>query len=216
MLPRYSKFGPVVLIAALILAGCGSAPPKPKASTVGAVQQTAPTGPVPERALAEFQQALGLMSAGNYPQAQVALTKLAGEYPHYAGPHANLGIIYMRLERLEEAEKALQEAVRRNPASAAAQNQLGILHRKQGRFAEAEAAYKRAIAADPNYAIAHLNQGVLYDLYLQKPSEALASYERFQALQPQTPTEIDQPVDKWIKELRLRIARDPQTAKVSE
>ena len=115
------------------------------------------------------------MSAGNYPQAQAVFTKLAGAYPHLAGPHVNLGIMYMRLERLGEAEQALTEAVRRNPASAAGHNQLGILYRKQGRFTEAEAAYKQAITNDPNYAIAYLNQGVLYDLYLQRPSEALTS-----------------------------------------
>ena len=204
----------MLLLVAIVLAGCSSAPSRP--TTKVADEQVGAAAPVPERALAEFQQALGLMSTGDFPQAQAGLTRLAAEYPHYAGPHANLGIIYMRLERFDEAEKAFEEAVRRNPSSAAAHNQLGILYRKKGRFDEAEAAYAQAIAADPNYAIAYLNQGVLYDLYLQKPGQALANYERFQSLQAQAPTQIDQPVDKWIKELKLRIARDPQTAKVSE
>lgn len=196
----------------LWLAGCGSSPPR----TAPAAQETEPSAPVPEQANRDFQEALTLMRAGNLDQAVAAFNNLAAAYPHYSGPHVNLGIIYLHANRLEEAQVALQEAVRRNPQSAAAHNQLGILYRKQGRFSDAEQAYKQAIAADPDYAIAHLNLGVLNDLYLQQPAEALRSYERFQALRAEKGIEVSQPVDKWITELKRRLGPDPQTARVSE
>ncbi len=157
-----------------------------------------------------------LMRAGELDRAAAALRGLAAAYPRYAGPHVNLGIIYLQTDRLEEAHAALQEAVRRNATSAAAHNQLGILYRRQGRFADADKAYRQAIASDPGYAIAYLNLGVLQDLYLQQPAQALESYERFQALRAESGVEVSQPVDKWISELRLRLGSDPQTARVTE
>lgn len=75
--------------------------------------------------------------------------------------------------------------------------------RRQGDFAGALEAWNAALAQQPDDAQAHLNLGVLHDLYLGHPAEALARYERFQALQAGGP---DPQVAKWIAEVRRRAA----------
>lgn len=109
---------------------------------------------------------------------------------------------YGKAERSEgsldrtEIEKALQA----RPQDAAAHNQLGIVLRREGRFAEAKAAYEKAIALAPTQATPVLNLAVLTDLYLQQPAQALALYERVQALLPAQDTQVG----KWIAEVKSR------------
>jgi tetratricopeptide (TPR) repeat protein len=157
--------------------------------------------PVPERAAAQYAQALDSMGHDNDADAELELQQLATAYPDYAGPELNLGLLYTREQRFGEAETVLQDALKRNPASAAAASQLGVVERKLGKFKEAEAAYLSAIAADPNYAAAYLNLGILYDLYLAQPQQALAELERYVVLAGD-----NKQVSGWVVELRKRVA----------
>ena len=78
-------------------------------------------------------------------------------------------------------------------------------------FLEAEAAYLKAVTAEPQYALAHYNLGVLYELYLQRLDDALRHFERYQALYGEDPQ-----VEKWITDLKRRVAANRRTANVTE
>ncbi len=183
---------------------------KSKQETVDATA-VAPIGPppIPQEATQRFENALTLLSAGDFARAEPELRRLADTYPEYSGALANLGILYLKTGKLTEAEKTLRAATERGPENAIAFNQLGIVYRKLGRFKEADVAYSKALAIDPNYALAHLNLGVLCDLYLQEPDRALAAYERYSALAAKP----DPRVATWIKELQSRVKnkRPPET-----
>lgn len=229
MFPRFAKSATVLSIA-FALAACGSSPSRDAAplieSNVGAAKAVesksssskkssakeeiadvaapvVPVGPppIPPEATQRFENALTLLSAGDLARAEPELKKLAETYPEYSGALANLGILYLKSGKLPDAEKALIAATQRSPQNAMAFNQLGIVYRKMGRFKDADAAYGKAIAADPNYALAHLNRGVLYDLYLQQPDRALASFERYSALVEKPDTRVA----TWVKELQGRV-----------
>jgi tetratricopeptide (TPR) repeat protein len=197
----------------LVLAACHSAPPRasspqaPHASVPAAApaqaaapSAPAPDEPVPARATQEYAQALQLMKSGRTTDAELEFKQLTVGYPQLAGPHLNLGLLYLRDSRLPEAEAAFKAALERSPTNAVAGNELGIVERKLGKFAEAEAAYQHSIAAEPNYAPAHLNLGVLYDLYMAQPQKALDEFERYIEIAGE-----NKQVAGWVVELRKRV-----------
>ena len=195
-----------------LLAACHSAPPKAFGAPAPVERATgAPGGaasnaatvdatPIPERATQQYAQALELMKSGRNTDAELELKELIVGYPQLTGPQLNLGLLYLRDSRLDEAEAAFKAALELKPGNAVAGNELGIVERKLGKFAEAEAAYQRTIAAEPNYAPAHLNLGVLYDLYLAQPQKALDEFERYIEIAGE-----NKQVTGWVVELRKRV-----------
>ncbi len=122
--------------------------------------------------------------------------------------HALAQLRPARWGRTEKAERpvtpsdisALERAVAANASDAESLNLLGVALRRAGRFNEAQRAYERAAMARPGYAAPVLNEAILNDLYLRKPAQALAAYERYQALQ----SPPDPQVGKWMVELKSR------------
>jgi lipoprotein NlpI len=167
---------------------------------------------VPDAALASYERAINAMEAGDRDEAELELEHLVLEYPDYTGPYVNLAILYREDARADDAEAVLDHALRLRPQNAVANNQLGIVLRSQGRFAEAKAAYEAAILADPEYAIAYMNLGILLDIYLRRPEEALAHYERYQDLL----AEPDRTVAGWIVDLRRRLDTPAEPQRIAQ
>ncbi len=154
------------------------------------------------RASADYARAVQLARGGNATEAELEFGQLAVALPEAAAPQASIGLLRRRAGDLAAAESALRLATERNPASAVAWAELGLTLRMRGRFEQAAAAYERAIASDPTYAPAHRNLGVLLDLYLDRPSPALAALERYRELGGE-----DRQLGSWLAELRQRVAR---------
>jgi tetratricopeptide (TPR) repeat protein len=208
--------GVAALLVFASLVGCvamTSAPSKTtRVAPSAAAAQPAKAPSVEQVVDAQWQQAydhaLGLLKAERYADAERELKALIQREPKFAGPYANLGILYRRSGRSADAIKALDKAIDLNPRPAY-YNELAMVHRAEGRFDEAERSYERALALDPNYAYAHLNLGILYDLYLQAPDKALPHYERYQALVPSEGGTIT----KWIADLKRRATGTAEQAK---
>jgi len=140
------------------------------------------------------------MRADNWLEAELELESFTAEYPMYAGPQANLALVYAHDGRTADARAAFERALAIDPSHAVANTQLGILLREQGEFGAAEQAYRRALDAESGHALAHHNLGVLLDIYLRRPAEALEQYELYQGSLAE-PNEI---VGRWIIDLRRR------------
>lgn len=215
--------------ALLLLAGCHSAPREPERpvaqaptatrsatlpnAAVGAGGQSegnagaAATAPRPEAspaASADFARAVGYLRAGNATEAELSFKQIALEYPQFASPLINLGILYRKAGRLDQSEQSLKSAVAHEPASAVGWSELGVTQRMRGEFKDAAASYEQAIAADPQFAPAWRNLGVVSDLYLGDPGRALIALTRYQEL-----THEEKPVSSWIAELRARLGLPP-------
>jgi Flp pilus assembly protein TadD len=205
------------LLAMLVLAACGGPGPvrdvdapqeragEPVAATADVVLPDAP----PE-VLTQFEQAAAVMAAGDMVDAELRFEEFVLLYPDYPGAWVNLAIIHAGNGDDDAARTALDSALAINPNHAVALNQLGMLLRRNGNFLEAEAAYLKAVTVSPDYALAHYNLGVLSELYLRRLEAALHHFETYQSLVGE-----DKQVEKWITDLKRRVAARQQTANVA-
>jgi tetratricopeptide (TPR) repeat protein len=200
---RYINLAAVIGLCVGLLAACaGTGESKKESETSQAqMQQQPPETQVSPQARQSYDDALKAMSIGDNEKARKLLTSLTQSYPNLSGPYTNLGLLYFREGKIDEAQTAFEQAIKVNPKSAVSYNHLGIINRGKGKFQEAKEDYERALNINGDYAYAHLNIGILYDLYLGDLDKALEHYQRFQALSP----EKDKEVEKWIVDLQRRI-----------
>lgn len=203
------------ILPLLLLAGCAefaeltspaNRPQPPGAGASGGTIQY-----VPPDALTRFERATAALAAGDFAEAEFRFNKLSLLYPDYPGVYVNLAIIHAHNDNDDATRAAIDAALALNADHPAALNQLGMLLRRNGKFIEAEAAYLKAVTASPDYALAHYNLGVLNELYLQRLDYALENFEQYQSL-----VGNDKQVEKWIIDLRRRVAANQRTANVAE
>ena len=218
LLQRYISLPARLLIPVtlLVVAGCASSGPKPAESrrtdtdvAAGSAQEAAVV--IPPQALTLFEQAVAVMASDDFLDAELRFKEFLLQYPAYPGAHVNLAIIHSQNGNDEAAQAAISAALALNAAHPAALNQQGMLLRRNGKFIEAEAAYMKAVTASPDYALAHYNLGVLNELYLQRLGAALQHFEIYQQL-----VGGDKQVEKWITDLKRRVAANQRTANVAE
>jgi len=147
-----------------------------------------------------FDDARRAMRAGRLDEAERGLHALTKSNPELGGPHANLGLIYLRTGKTAEAVAALERAVDASPKQAIYFNHLGIAYRQHGEFKKAGEAYDKAITLDPGYPAPVLNLGILSDLYLADGKRALELYGQYLALAAGD----DAVVTKWVADLKNR------------
>ena len=198
LLQRSFKISLLVLV--LVLAGCASSGPKSSFDNRN----------VPSRALTLYEQAAAAMAAGDFLDAEHRFSEFLAQYPDYPGAYVNLAIIHAGRGNNDASLDAIEAALAIDAEYPPALNQKGMLLRRNGNFPGAEAAYLKAVTADPDYALAHYNLGVLNELYLQRLDVALQHFERYQEL-----VDDDKQVEKWIADLRRRVAAIQRTAKVA-
>ena len=199
------------LLALLAVAGCGGTGPTQPTTGSQQIGATGPARDIPPEAQTMFEQATAVMAAGDFVDAELRFKEFSLLYPDYPGAYVNLAIIHANNENDEATREAIDAALALDPNHPAALNQLGMLLRRNGNFLEAEAAYLKAVTVSPDYALAHYNLGVLNELYLQRLDVALQHFEIYQEL-----VGNDKQVEKWIADLKRRVAASQSTANVAE
>ncbi|MGI9234410.1 MAG: tetratricopeptide repeat protein [Woeseiaceae bacterium] len=219
LLQRFTKsrFN-LTLLALLVISGCAGGGGATKSSesrravpTVEMADGKSAELSVPPQVQTLYEQAVASMAGGDYVDAELRFKEFVLQYPDYPGAYVNLAIIHGNNDNNEAARSVLDAALALNPNHPAALNQMGMLLRKNGKFLEAEAAYLKAVTVSPDYALAHYNLGVLNELYLQRLDIALQNFEDYQALVGE-----DKQVEKWIADLKRRVAASQRTANVAE
>jgi tetratricopeptide (TPR) repeat protein len=167
-------------------------------------QQEAPNGA--EKAevdpmLEQFEHGILLMHQGKLEQAKKIMLAIHEHAPRLTGPMLNLALIHIRLGDKGSAADWLDKVLKLIPHHPVALTYSGLMAREEGMFALAEARYREALAGAPEYEPAILNLAILLDRYRGRLPEALALYERYQAMQRQP----DPKVKDWIIDLRRRL-----------
>ena len=197
------------LLLAATLVGCGGkksvkpdrpAPSQPTATTPA--EPAAPAKPPADKGDPEgrFTEALELMKQKKSKEAEAAFLALTRDFPEFSGPQANLGILFAKSNRRNEAIAAFTRAATANGNNASAFNWLGILNREAGNFPRAKESYEKAISVKPDYAAAHLNLGLLLEGQMGQPNEAIAHYREYYRLSGGK----DLRVLPWIAEIEAR------------
>ncbi len=194
----------------LVLSGCASSGLWPPTAGNDSVFGGGTARKAPARVQTAFEKAVAIMAAGNLVEAELRFEEFVLQYPKYPGAYVNLAIIHAGKGDDTAAREAIDIALAIDRHHAPALNQLGMLHRRNGNFFAAEATYLKAVTAHPDYALAHYNLGVLNELYMQRLDAALQHFENYQSLVGE-----DKQVEKWISDLRRRVAVAQRTAKVS-
>lgn len=194
-------------VSAALLAACAAPPSPPRSLASSSVAIKPPPFSAADMMLTrpsykEYDAAVTSMRAGQEFVAEQIFRTMTQVYPSLSGPHVNLGLIYLRHHRLQEAQDAFKKALVLKPDLAVAHNALGIIYRREGNFEKAQRAYEASLKADPHLADAHANLGMLYDLYLHDIAKAISHYQRYREL---APSEAKQ-VDIWLSDLRSRIS----------
>ncbi len=180
------------LVLAIALTGClgkkatkpDEAKPvaaKPADTPSTAAKAAAPVIP-PKTPDEQFAAALAALKAKNFDEARSGFEKLAKEHPEFSGPLTDLGVLDSKAGKREAAIADFSRAVAANPQNAMAYNWLGLLYRETKAYPESEKAYLKAIAIKPDYPQPQLNLGILYEVYLNRPGEALVRYRSYQQL----------------------------------
>jgi tetratricopeptide (TPR) repeat protein len=131
-----------------------------------------------------FQRGLELEETGAPVERAVeAYQKVLELNPSAAGALVNLGTIYYRQRRFDEAEKYYVRAIEADPLYPLAQFNLGNLFDEQGRWKEAHDHYKRALALNPQYGDAHFNLALLCER-LNDPLRAVHHWKVYLKIDP--------------------------------
>jgi tetratricopeptide (TPR) repeat protein len=96
--------------------------------------------------------------------------------PELASVHTLLGLVLLRLARLEDAEVALQAAVKQRPSDAVTYDGLAQIYIRLGQFEEAAGMALEALEHDMHLFNAHYDLGVAL-LRLGRPHEAITAFE---------------------------------------
>lgn len=205
----------LVMLVTAALAGCArkaTRPDRPSTPTTSTqpAEPTAPAKPPADKGDPEgrFNEALELMKQKKAPEAEAAFLALTRDFPDFSGPVTNLGILFAKSNRRNEAIAAFTRAATINGQNASAFNWLGIVNKEAGNYARAKESYEKAISVKPDYAAAHLNLGLLMENQLKQPAEAVAHYREYYRITGGK----DLRVLPWIAEIE---ARNPAPAAAS-
>ena len=136
-------------------------------SELGGLRSFAPKmahdrGGAERQAEAYFQQGLALEETGApIEKAVEAYTRAVALNPSAAGALVNLGTIYYRQRKYEEAERHYERAIAVDSNYPLAHYNLGNLYDEQGDLTRADQHYATALRLNPNYADAHFNLALL-------------------------------------------------------
>ncbi|UCE02088.1 MAG: tetratricopeptide repeat protein [Candidatus Latescibacterota bacterium] len=147
-----------------------------------------------DRLVGEAREAMELYE---YGRAELLLLEAIDTIPESAQLHHNLGALYVRMERWEDARLAFETAAslvgsdpNANEVLAEEYFQLASMNIRLNRYEEAELALENAIAARPTHKILHTRLIDLQLGYLGKPELADSSTSRFLRLCGGTPENL--------------------------
>ena len=129
-----------------------------------------------------WEQALKLHKLSHDEEAQKLYEKLLTIQPH-AHAYYNLGTIFQKEEKLEEAIEMYEKAIALHLNHANVYYNLGVIFKTQNRLQDAATFYEEAIALSPDHANAYTNLGNIRKEQ-NRLEEAMALYEKAIALNP--------------------------------
>ena len=130
--------------------------PRPTAKTVEAPVLSRS---VPQEAARSYFQALALVQKGKLAEAVRPLEQAIARYDRFSEAYNDLGVVYLKLNRLEEAEKVLRRAVELDATDYRPLANLGIVLAREQRYSEAIPFLSESLHLHPGLSEAELRLG---------------------------------------------------------
>lgn len=157
---------------------------------------------VSEEVQKDYQQALTLMKAKKWQQAQTLFDKVILKQPSLSGSYVNKAMIAKQQGKLAAAQLLLNKAIEVNSVNLYAHHLQGQIYRLQGAFEKSEQSYLAALSIWPDFAQAHASMAILLELYRGRLLDAHAHYSTYLTLKPD-----DEEVKRWLAGLEIKIKR---------
>jgi tetratricopeptide (TPR) repeat protein len=106
---------------------------------------------VPEDARAAYERAMKAVGKGQAEEAIGELKRALSVYPRYARALNDLGVLYLKLNRLDEAAETLTQAAKINKRFYFPRLNLGVVLNRQGKYAEAAEVLGQLYRESPNF-----------------------------------------------------------------
>lgn len=119
----------------------------------------------------------------DWDQAETYYKKAVAADPMKAAPYHQLGYLYLKLNRNQEAVSHFLKMVEHDPDNANSYDSLGDGYLANGQLDEALNSYSKAVAIDPQFAPSVFNLAKCYEKKNMKP-QAQENYKRYVALVP--------------------------------
>src|SRR5258706_391163 len=150
-----------------------------RVAATGAGQSIACSG----AAATEFSNGMAAYTSGDYNLAARCFNAAIEARHDAAGAHYQLGLAYLKLNRLEDAKDSFLIAAHFGPAFAEAHYGLALVAQRRVEHREASSELRQAISLRADYADAYNALGASA-LELGNPHEAIANFEHAVALKP--------------------------------
>ena len=92
---------------------------------------------IPGKARAAYKRAMDSINEGQFDSAILSLKEAISDYPEYVRAINDLGVVFMKLNRLDESAATLRQAIRINDRFFYSRMNLGIVLNRQGKYNEA-------------------------------------------------------------------------------
>ena len=110
---------------------------------------------VPQRALAHYNNAMEQAKKSEHLAAIEELKLALAEYPSFTQAFNEMGVQYLKLNRLEDADDSFQKALKIDPESLAALINRGIANVMMKRYGEAVPILRKALKKNDQSAVGH-------------------------------------------------------------
>jgi cytochrome c-type biogenesis protein CcmH/NrfG len=134
--------------------------------------------------LEQFEKAAELSAAGKLDEAIAIYRAVEKEHPKIPELYFNLGTMYSRQEKWQEAEAEYLKAIELAPDNVDGHVLLAEVHKNMGRADEAVAALEKLVDEKPNDAKLNYELGRFY-LSVDRQEDAFASFQKVRELDPE-------------------------------
>lgn len=132
----------------------------------------------------DFIEGIKLFQEGRYEEALELFLKVVERFPDHVETFYNLGVTYIRLDKIEPAIKALEKAVQIKPGTVEPYIALGECYLTRGQIDKAVSVLDQAVSVDFDNPETYFRLGLLY-YKADKTENALRSFKKAIELDPE-------------------------------
>ena len=132
--------------------------------------------------LSEFERAVSALQAGDYAAAETGFRHVLAASPRHIGSLQNLGLVYSRTNRLDQAIDVYQRALAIRPKDPGLLSNLGLAYLKKQAYSEALPVFQKLVKINPECAAARdpellflLTHGYLQKLQTEEANSSVAA-----------------------------------------